>query len=235
MIITTTGDLLKWDRALKNHSLLTETTQREMLSQQAEKAIPKVSFGYGVRVGKNDFGNYVFHNGSWPGYISMLIRYPDDDVTVIVLSNNESRSDFIADALAAIVLNKNIVLPYSHKEARTDADLSKYGGKYGMQLTRPPYMATFPIEFLAKNGTLYIHPGIGPDTELKPESGNKFFFADGTDQQIEFETDNNGNPVRVWHIAWGVRKELKRTNNSGNFINGFPTETDRSINTLHKM
>jgi hypothetical protein len=30
------------------------------------------------------------------------------------------------------------------------------------------------------------------------------------DQQIEFETDNNGNPFKVWHIAWGVKKELKK-------------------------
>jgi CubicO group peptidase (beta-lactamase class C family) len=211
IIISTTGDLLKWDRALKNHSLLSETTQQEMLSTQAEKnTIPKVSFGYGIRVGKNDFGNYIFHNGSWPGYSSMLIRYMDDDLTVIVLSNNESRSDFIADALSAIALNKNIVLPYVHKEAVIDTGLSKYGGKYMMQLERPPYMATYPIEFVKKNDKLYIHPGSGPDTELKSESGKKFFFANGTDQQIEFETDISGNPVRVWHIAWGVKKELKK-------------------------
>jgi hypothetical protein len=34
--------------------------------------------------------------------------------------------------------------------------------------------------------------------------------TDGTDQQIEFETENNGSPFRVWHIAWGVKKELKK-------------------------
>jgi CubicO group peptidase (beta-lactamase class C family) len=212
MIITTTGDLLKWDRALKNHSLLTKTTQEEMLSLQAEKnTFPKVGFGYGMRVGKNDFGNYVFHGGWYPGYVSMHIRYTDDDVTVIVLSNNESHSDFIADALSAITLNKNIMLPYVHKETVTGDLLNKYRGKCMMQLARPPYMAAFPIEFIMKNDKFYIHSGFGPDTELKPESEKKFFFADGTDQQIEFETNNNGNPVKVWHIAWGVRKELKKT------------------------
>jgi CubicO group peptidase (beta-lactamase class C family) len=87
MIITTAGDLLKWDRALKNHSLLKEITQHEMLSMQAEKmTFPKIKFGYGVRVGANDFGDYVFHNGWYPGYVSMLIRYVDEDITAIVLS-----------------------------------------------------------------------------------------------------------------------------------------------------
>jgi CubicO group peptidase (beta-lactamase class C family) len=211
VIISTTGDLLKWDRALKNHRLLKETTQREMLSPQAtRKTIPIISFGYGIRVGKNDFGNYVFHNGSWPGFLSMLIRYTEDDVTVIVLSDNESRAESIADALAAIALNKKIVLPAVHKEAVIDAGLSKYDGKYMMQLTRPPYMAFFPVEFVKQNDKLYIHSGVAADIELKHESGKKFFFVDGTDQQIEFETEKNGNIVRVWHSAWGVRRELKR-------------------------
>ena len=210
MIISTTGDLLKWDRALRNHSLLTETTQQEMLSQQSQKTFPEVSFGYGMIVGKNDFGNYIFHNGYYPGYKGMHICYTDDDITVIVLSNNESHADFIADGLSAIALKRNIVLPYVHKETLPGVGSAKYGGKYMIQLTRPPYMALFPIELVIRNDTLYIHSGNGPDTMLKPESEKKFFFADGTDQQIEFETDNNGNPFRVWHIAWGVKKELKK-------------------------
>ena len=211
IIISTTGDLLKWDRALRNHSLLTETTQQAMLSKQAERnTVPKVSFGYGIRVGKNDLGNYIFHNGSWPGYISMLIRYTDEDVTAIVLSNNESHSEFIADALVAIVLNKNFVMPYVHKEAMINIAPDKYVGKHMMQLNRPPYMATFPIEIIIKNNKLFIHPQAGPDVELKQESETKFFFADGTDQQIEFETDISDKHVSVWHIAWGVKKEMKK-------------------------
>jgi CubicO group peptidase (beta-lactamase class C family) len=210
MIITTTGDLLKWDRALKNHSLLTETTQQEMLSMHAEKKFPAVSFGYGIRVGKNDVGNYVFHNGYYPGYLSMHLRYTEDDVTVIVLSNNESHAEFIADGLSAITLNKNILLPYVHKAMAQGKVSDKYVGKYMIQLTRPPYMAVFPIGFIKRNDTLYIHSAYGADIRLMPESGKKFFYANGTDQQIEFETDKNSNILRVWHIAWGVRKELKK-------------------------
>jgi CubicO group peptidase (beta-lactamase class C family) len=210
MIISTTGDLLKWDRALKNHKLLTVATQREMLSLQAEKKFPEVSFGYGMRVGKDVLGNYIFHNGYYPGYVSMHLRYTDDDVTVIVLSNNESHSDFIADGLAAIALNKHILLPYVHKELVQGKVSDKYAGKYMMQLTRPPYLAGFPIEFINRNDTLFIHSAYGADIRLRPESGKKFFYGDGTDQQIEFETDNNGNVLKVFHVVWGIRKELKK-------------------------
>jgi CubicO group peptidase (beta-lactamase class C family) len=208
MIVTTTGDLFTWDRALKNHTLLTEATQQEMLSSQAEKKFPAVSFGYGMIVGKNEFGNYNFHNGYYPGYLSMHLHYMNDDLTVIVLSNNESQADFVADGLAAIALNKPIILPSAHEEITQNAIADKYIGKYTMALTRPPHMAVFPIEFVNKNEVLFIHSQYGPDVELKPESEKKFFFANGTDQQIEFETDTNGKPLKVWHIAWGVKKEL---------------------------
>ncbi|HEY6503808.1 MAG TPA: serine hydrolase domain-containing protein [Chitinophagaceae bacterium] len=211
MIITTTGDLLRWDRALKNHSLLSETTQREMLSQQSEKyTVPKITFGYGIRVGKNDFGNYVFHNGYYPGYVGMHLRYTEEDITVIVLSNNESRADYIADALSAITLKRDIVLPAVHKETVTGVAVNNYNGKYMMRLARPPYMAVFPVEFVTRNNVLYIHSAFGPDIVLRPESGTKFFFANGTDQQIEFETGMGGESGRVWHTTWGVRRELKK-------------------------
>ena len=208
MIVTTTGDLFTWDRALKNHTLLTETTQQQMLSLQAEKKFPAVSFGYGMIVGKNELGNYNFHNGYYPGYLSMHLHYMNNDLTVIVLSNNESQADFIADGLAALALNKPIVLPSAHKEITKNVVISNYIGRYTMAFTRPPHTAVFPIEFVNKNGILFIHSEYGPDVELKPESEKKFFFANRTDQQIEFETDKNGKPLKVWHIAWGVKKKL---------------------------
>ncbi|MEP6712289.1 MAG: serine hydrolase domain-containing protein [Ferruginibacter sp.] len=212
MTITSTGDLLKWDQALKNHKLLTEATQIAMLSRQAEKAtFPTVQFGYGMRVGENDFGNYFFHNGYFPGYLTMHMHYTNSDITTIVLSNNESHTDFIADALVAIALNKKITMPAIHKEIITNTALDKYTGNYTMPLTRPPYMVNFPVEIIMKNNKLFIHPPGGADIELKSESKTKFYFADGTDQQIEFETGAAENIAKTWYIGWGLKKEIKKS------------------------
>ncbi|CAN5538019.1 serine hydrolase [soil metagenome] len=211
MIISTTNDLLKWDRALNDHSLLTVATQHAMLVTQAQKkTFPFVQFGYGIRVGYNDFGNYIFHNGSYPGYEGMLIRYIDYDITAIVLSNNESHAEYIADALVAIALNKNFVMSYDHKEIIIKNSTEKYAGKYMLPLLKPPYMVSFPVELVNKNGALYIHTGGGKDLDLKSESETKFFYADGSDQQIEFETDNHGKHIKTWHIGWGLKKEIKK-------------------------
>ncbi|MEO6638687.1 MAG: serine hydrolase domain-containing protein [Ginsengibacter sp.] len=212
MIVTTTGDLLKWDRALINHRLLTEATQKEMLTIQAvKKTFPLVQFGYGMRVGGNQLGDYNFHNGWFPGYKSMHIHYKDADVTVIVLSNNESQSEFIADGVATIALNGKIIQPSVHKETLEKLPLTQYTGKYLMPLTRPPYMVNFPAEIIFKNGSMYIHgPGIY-EVQLKQESETKFFYGNGTDQQIEFEKDSEGNINKVFYIGYGVKKEIKKS------------------------
>jgi len=211
MILSTTADLLKWDRALKNHRLLTAETQQAMLVTQAEKrTFPFVHFGYGIRVGKNDLGNYIFHNGSFPGFTGMHICYIDDDVTVVVLSNNESHADFIADGLAAIFLNKNFIMFGAQKESTIKPALDEYIGKYKMPLTRPPYMVFFPAELVKNNNKLYLHTGGSKDKELQPISETMFVYTDGTDQQIEFEKDSSGKMIKAWHIAWGVKREIKK-------------------------
>lgn len=209
------GDLLKWDRALKNHSLLSEATQKEMLSIQSTKNLsPPFNFGYGVVVGKNDFGNYIFHDGFAPGFAGMIIRYTDEDITVAVLSNNGSYSTFIADGLSAIILGKKIVMPYVHSEAQVSASaFDKYTGRYMLTKLRGYYAARWATAVIKKENKLFLHLEGSPDKddiELRPESATKFFYADGTDRQIEFETDDAGRPVKVWQITWGVRKEVLR-------------------------
>ena len=77
-----------------------------------------------------------------------------------------------------------------------------------MPSVRPPYMANFPSELITRKNKLYIHPLRGADIELKQESASKFFFADGSDQQIEFQTDDNGKFIGTWYVGWGVRREM---------------------------
>ena len=103
-------------------------------------------------------------------------------------------------------------MSYSHKETDANFAIDMYMGKYMMPLMRPPYMVSFPIELIKKEDKLFVHPGGGDDTELKPESKTKFFFANGTDQQIEFETDHSGNLTKTWYIGWGLKKEMKKLN-----------------------
>ena len=44
-------------------------------------------YGYGFLSGTDSGRPIVWHTGGMPGFVSIEVRYPVDDVTVIILSN----------------------------------------------------------------------------------------------------------------------------------------------------
>jgi CubicO group peptidase (beta-lactamase class C family) len=202
---STTGDLFKWDRALYSNKLVSKASLDEMLSPLVRTSpTDSTSFyGFGVSVQpKSDKGKVISHTGGWPGYHTMIVRWPDIDQTVIILSNNEAALPFFRAAVESILNDETLVMPYEHKEVKIDtAILSNYVGKFSAGLT---------MQFIKKDGKLYRHRNGTPDIELKPESATKFFYGDGTDRQIEFEIDSTGKVTKTWFLNMGQKGELKK-------------------------
>lgn len=201
-----TGDLLKWQNALNNHTLLNAADQEAMLSPHSlMDTAAKTSYGYGVMLGHDKtVGDFITHSGGWPGYVNNLAYFKTDDLTIVVLSNNESNSPSISTALAYLVMGKPIVMPYVHKPAKVDPKiLAGFVGKYASPRV---------IEVVMRDGKLYRHlPGAADknDVELIPESNHKVYYNDHSDRQLVFETDANGKVSRCWVVNYGVRAELK--------------------------
>jgi CubicO group peptidase (beta-lactamase class C family) len=211
-IISTTADMLKWDRALKNHTLLSAVTQKKMLSPQSIKdTASKKYYGYGIFLGRNELGNYIEHDGVWPGYHTYLIRY-NDDITIIVLSNNESNDTGVAGALYNIIRGKPVIYPYTHTEtAIATTLLDNYTGRYRILYANAcePLLENV-FEIIKKNGKLYQHILGYRDEELKPESAAKFFYDNNSDIQIEFKTAPSSRQLKAFIIRCGVKSELKK-------------------------
>jgi hypothetical protein len=81
------------------------------------------------------------------------------------------------------------------------AILDNYVGKY---------LVDNPLELIKKDNKLYRHRDGAPDVELKPESATRFFYADGSDRFVEFETDKNGKMLKAWFVAGPERIEMKK-------------------------
>jgi CubicO group peptidase (beta-lactamase class C family) len=204
IVNSTTADLLKWDRAVKNHTLLKEETQNEMLKGQAiVDSARNAMYGYGVFLEKNDFGNIISHSGGWPGYTTYLARNADKDQTYIMLSNNQSPSPRLGLSLQNIMAGKTVATAYEHKEITVDSlSLEPFTGKYKT--------IDNEISLERKRNKLFRSSANGQSIELKPESFTKFFYSDGSDRQIEFEMDENREVIKAWLIAFGIKTELKR-------------------------
>jgi CubicO group peptidase (beta-lactamase class C family) len=203
---STTSDLLKWDRSVKNHSLLNESTQQEMLKPHAlADTIMNRFYGYGVMLEETPNGPIVAHSGGWPGYSTYLARNINKDQTFIVLSNIDVMpSGAITSALQHII-NHNpdpVEMPHQHPAFQIDSLklvplTGKYKAKAGFTLTQ-------------KGNKLFRTDLNGKITELIPESDRRFYYADNTDRHVEFELDEKTNNLKLWFINYGIRSLYTR-------------------------
>jgi CubicO group peptidase (beta-lactamase class C family) len=201
----TTGDLFKWDRALYGNKIVSPASLNEMLSPLVPMRAGDTTnyYGFGVMVSPHTpVGKTISHTGGWPGYATMINRHTDRNETIIILSNNESNIGLMNASLESILADEDLVMPYEHKEVKMDtAILKRYIGKYSAGLT---------LQVIYKNGKLYRHRNGTADIELKPESETKFFYSDGTDRQLEFETDATGKILKTWFMNSGQKGEMKK-------------------------
>ncbi len=87
-ISSTSADLLLWDRALYQEDLINQETLNDAFTpmQLTNNSLSIYGFGWML---KNDTDNrIVFHTGSNPGYNTKLVRFIDQDKTLIMLCNN---------------------------------------------------------------------------------------------------------------------------------------------------
>lgn len=98
-IYSSIDDLAKWDRALREHTLLSEAEMRSALTpvRPAGAAAQYPSYGFGWFLDPYRGHKRMFHDGETVGFRTTIQRFPDDNLTVIVLAN---RSDVNAEGLA---------------------------------------------------------------------------------------------------------------------------------------
>ena len=102
-IYTSIKEMAKWDKGLREHTLLSEAEMREALTpvkvtdgrKRRDGTMLEYGFGWFLDPYKGHERNY--HDGSTTGFLTTIQRFPKDGLTVIVLSN---RTDVDPDALA---------------------------------------------------------------------------------------------------------------------------------------
>lgn len=105
-ILSTTGDLLRWDAALYTDTLLSRTSRDEMFTPVLKE------YGYGWEIRTTLGRPSMTHSGSEAGFSTYFMRLPTERVTVIVLSNSDRTSaGKVAHALAAIYVGAPYRLP----------------------------------------------------------------------------------------------------------------------------
>jgi CubicO group peptidase (beta-lactamase class C family) len=169
-LYSTVDDLYRFDRALNRNSLLAAATYENYF-------VEGLGNRYGWFIRKRSGHRSMSSNGRSPGFTAELDRFPDDDVTIIVLSNSYATvsQDPIAESIAAIVFGQTPSVPEMRATPipqsilESDAGDYQYGPEYFvpnakftlsaepgyllLQLgnSRMPLVPLSPTDFLERN------------------------------------------------------------------------------------
>ncbi|WP_258540395.1 serine hydrolase domain-containing protein [Parvicella tangerina] len=90
-IYSNVHDMLKFDQALYNGTLLQDSTVALMMTDHNELQSNGQNYGYGFRIYPEEstegLGRIVFHTGWWKGFRTYFIRVPKQEKTIIVLTH----------------------------------------------------------------------------------------------------------------------------------------------------
>ena len=104
--LSTVLDLATWDSVLYGDGVLTKASREAMWSPARLTGGGVSQYGFGWELGSLDGHRQVHHGGALPGFRAELSRFPNDSLTVIVLTNADgARPNEIARGVARIYLS----------------------------------------------------------------------------------------------------------------------------------
>jgi len=197
-LYSTVEDLYLWDQALYTEKLATKESLETSLTPF------KGNYGYGWCIGESYNHNFVGHGGGIDGFSTDIVRYPDDKICIIILSNLEyAHPSGISNKIAAVLFGKRYELPKKHVIVKVDPQIyDQYVGKYKLR-------EKFFITVTKENDKLITQATEQGKIEIFPESETVFFNI-GIDAQISFVKDDSGKVTKLILHQGGVESVAEK-------------------------
>ncbi len=188
-IHSTVEDLAKFERALATDALLPRDVLENMWAAEHGE------YGYGWQLlppsPRTMNRRLVFHAGGIPGYSTDLLRYPDDDVTVIILANlHPVALEEVSRTLSAIVLGESWSMPPVRRAVKVDpAVYDAYVGRYEIN---PSVAIT-----VTREGDQLAVQATGQPKDLAVPESESMFFSRVSAARLSFMKDASGKVDRL--------------------------------------
>jgi CubicO group peptidase (beta-lactamase class C family) len=152
-LYATAGDLYKWERSIYTDKILTPESWKTTFTPFRRK------YGYGWSIDTLFNKTLHAHSGGIHGFSSFLVRFPKEEVVIIMLSNASSPGlDNLSKSIAAIVFNQPDEAPLSNTEIKVDTAILKlYTGEYELA-------PSFTITVTLKDGQLFGQEPASPNS-----------------------------------------------------------------------
>jgi CubicO group peptidase (beta-lactamase class C family) len=106
-LYSTSADMAKWDAALSDGAILKPTSYAQMWTPAPLNSGKSYPYGFAWDITAINGHRLLEHGGAWQGFTAHYARYPDDHLSVIVLTNldaEHSDPGKIAHAVAAFYI-----------------------------------------------------------------------------------------------------------------------------------
>jgi len=104
-LYSTLGDLYHWDRALYGNDILNQNSMEAMHTPWVATG-QGVDYGYGWDIGSTMGRPSIAHGGIIFGFASYMVRFPQDNAVIIVLSNGiQMPPRVVAEELTQLLFN----------------------------------------------------------------------------------------------------------------------------------
>ena len=104
-IYASIDDLAKWDAALYDDRLLSDALRADAfaLHTPIHDETDVDGYGYGWRIGKGGSAGALWHSGETIGFRNVIVRWPEEHLTVVVLTNRNAPEPYpLALKIAAL-------------------------------------------------------------------------------------------------------------------------------------
>ena len=85
---TTIGDMARWDAALSTTKLVSAGALRDAFTRGTLSNGKKFDYGFGWGIHQRHGMDAIEHGGAWVGFRSVITRFPQRQLTIIILSNS---------------------------------------------------------------------------------------------------------------------------------------------------
>ena len=86
-VVMSVRDMAKWDIALYTEKPFPKAVREAMWTPAKRTDGKPTAYGYGWQLGERNGHRFVGHGGAWQGFTATILRYPEDRLSVVVLTN----------------------------------------------------------------------------------------------------------------------------------------------------
>ena len=175
-LLTTTGDLLKWNRLLETNEIFNAHIVQLRITPGLLNDGSSSGYAAGLMIGEWNGYNEISHSGRTAGYRAWLAWYPDKKLSVVILSNYSAFNPTLAGrAIASVFLGTPQITTtirdgsqQTKQPTYENSDLSRYIGTYYSEDVDVTYQISL------KDGELEVYRKAGDTFRLIPTSMDEF-------------------------------------------------------------